>query len=670
MEELPLLQDIAVIIGLSMLVLWASHRIKLPAVIGLLLTGLIAGPYGLGLITAPREVEHLAEIGVIFLLFAIGLEFSFAKLARIRRAVFLGGSLQAGLTILAGVVIAPLFGLPLKEGIFWGFLLALSSTAIVLRLLQESNQYNSPQGQTILAILIFQDLLIVPLILVTPYLAGQGTSDPEALWMLGFKSLVILILVVVSARWVVPWMLYRLVATRSKELFLLAICAIVLSVTWLTHWAGLSLGLGAFLAGLIISESEYSHHALANILPFRDVFSSFFFVSIGMLLDFQFFFHHLPTIGLILLGLIIIKALASIFSVLVLGLGIQVSVMTGLALAQIGEFSFILSKVGLSVGLLREEPYQYFLSASVASLALTPILLSLSNPLSQFLRTLPLPRLIRQGWAAHTLGQSDEHSYNFADHTIIAGFGLTGKILSKAAHAAHAPFVALEMNPETVRRERSKGTPILYGDAGREDCLIQAGIHAAKIVVLAINDPQAIEAAVKLIKEMNPGVWLIVRTTYVRQLKRLYSLGADEVIPAEYETAVEIFGRVLQQYNLPEHEIQAALEEARSDAYNMVRGFKHSRLDLKPYLGDHELMPITLTKESPLIGQTLAETRLRSKYQVTLLAIKRGEVSIPHPSGDERLLEGDHIVLLGCKKDLCIAANIIQATGHEEACRI
>ncbi len=669
MEEIPILQDLAVMLVLSMFVLWASHRLKIPPIIGLLFTGLLAGPYGLQAITEIKGVEHLAEIGVILLLFAIGLEFSFAELARIGRAVFIGGSLQAGLTIGLGLGIASLFEVSWQQGVFWGFLLALSSTAIVLRLQQERHLQNSPQGQTLLAILIFQDLLIVPLILLTPLLGGMENAGGDGLWVLGGKSLVIILFVVVMARWVAPWMLYRLAATRSRELFLLSICSMVLGVTWLTHWAGLSVGLGAFLAGLIISESEYAHFALASITPFRDVFSSFFFISIGMLLDFQFFFSHFPIIFALVVALVLIKALTAAFAVLALGLGLRIGVYVGFGLAQIGEFSFVLSKVGMQYDLLSAETYQYFLAASVASLALTPALLSLGQVLSDRAQRSSLPPLLSKGWNAIPLAEKDQFT-KMENHILIAGFGLTGRILAKAAQAVKAPYLVLEMNPDTVKKERAKGVNIIYGDVGREECLHQAGIAAAKIVVLAINDPKANELAVSLVKQQNPAVWLIVRTHFVTQLERLYGLGADEVIPAEYETALSIFSRILHKYQLPQEEIEEALQEARNGGYGMVRGFRQSRLDLQPFLGDHDLMNVTLTDKSPLVGQTLAQSNLRKQYNLTLLAIRRKGQTIAHPGADDLLLAQDGLLLLGSKKDLCRAADLFHATGHEKACRI
>ncbi len=287
--DIPVLNDIVIIFGLAIAVLFICHRLRVPAVVGFILTGIFVGPYGLGLVKALHEVEMFAEVGVVLLLFTIGIEFSLERLLQIKKSVLVGGSLQVLLTFLATWFIARQFGQSSGEAVFIGFLVALSSTAIVLKLIQERAEVDTPHGRTTLGILIFQDIIIVPMILVTPILAGATGNVWETLFFLLAKGIGIIVLVMVSARWIVPQVLYQIARTRNQELFLLSVIVICLGIAWLTSRVGLSLALGAFLAGLIISESEYSHQALGNILPFRDVFTTFFFVSIGMMLDIGFF---------------------------------------------------------------------------------------------------------------------------------------------------------------------------------------------------------------------------------------------------------------------------------------------------------------------------------------------------------------------------------------------
>jgi CPA2 family monovalent cation:H+ antiporter-2 len=401
--EIPLLNDIVIIFGLAIAVLFICHRFRVPAVVGFLLTGMFVGPYGFGLVKAVHEVEILAEIGIVLLLFTIGIEFSLKKLLQIRKSVLMGGSLQVSLTFLATFFIARWFGQAFGEAVFIGFLVALSSTAIVLKLIQERAEVDSPHGRTTLGILIFQDIIIVPMILATPLLAGATGNLGESILVLLAKGIGIILLVMVSTKWIVPKALYQIARTRNQEIFLLIVVVICLGVAWLTSKAGLSLALGAFLAGLIISESEYSHQALGNILPFRDVFTSFFFVSIGMLLDVGFLFQQPGTIVLITLGVLVLKSIIACFASVLSGFHFRTSILVGLALSQVGEFSFILSRAGVEHGLLAGNIYQMFLAFSVLSMAATPFIITLAPRAADIILRLPLPRrtVIRYPLCSH-----------------------------------------------------------------------------------------------------------------------------------------------------------------------------------------------------------------------------------------------------------------------------
>ncbi|MBV1767821.1 MAG: cation:proton antiporter, partial [Methanobacterium sp.] len=339
---IPLLQDIVVIFGLSVIVLFIFHRIKIPSIAGFFLTGIIAGPNGLGLVSAVGEVQFLAEIGIIFLLFIIGIEFSFEKFSQLKRSVLMGGTLQVVLTFLIVFVIAQNLGVPVNESIFIGFLVSLSSTAIVFKFLQDKNEIDSPQGRISFGILIFQDIIVIPMILFTPLLVGTAGNLGASLFIFSLEGIGIILFTIVSAKWIVPRILYQIARLQSRELFLLSIITIIFAITWLTSTTGLSPALGAFLAGLIISNSEYSHQALGNILPFRDIFASFFFISIGMLLNVNFLIQYSLIIILIVLSILIIKSLIAGIVTAVMGFSLRIMVLVGLMLSQIGEFSFVL----------------------------------------------------------------------------------------------------------------------------------------------------------------------------------------------------------------------------------------------------------------------------------------------------------------------------------------
>ncbi|MBW2005728.1 MAG: cation:proton antiporter [Deltaproteobacteria bacterium] len=644
--EIMLLNDIVVIFGLAIAVLFICHRLRVPAVVGFLLTGILVGPYGLGLVKAVHEVEIFAEIGIVLLLFTIGIEFSLERLLQIRKSVLMGGSLQVLLTFLATLFIARRFGQAFGEAILIGFLVALSSTAIVLKLLQERAEVDSPHGRTTLGILIFQDIIIVPMILVTPLLAGAIGNLGESVLILLAKGIGIILLVFVSAKWIVPRVLYQIARTRSRELFLLSVIVICLAVAWITSSAGLSLALGAFLAGLIISESEYSHQALGNILPFRDVFISFFFVSIGMLLDVGFLFQQLGTIALIALGVLVLKSIIACFTTVLLGFPFRTSILVGLALSQVGEFSFILSKAGVEHGLLAGNNYQMFLACSVLSMAATPFLMTLAPRIADIILRLPLPKRLISGFYP----VSEIKVKGQKDHLIIIGFGVNGRNVARAARVTGIPYVIIEMNPETVRNEQTEGEPIYYGDATQEAVLQHADIRDAMVVIVAIADCAATRRITEIIRRLNPEVHLIVRTRYLQELKPLYELGADEVIPEEFETSVEIFTRVLAKYLIPRDEIEKIVAEVRSDGYEMFRSLSKessSFSDLKLQLPDVEISTLRVAERSPLVGKSLAETELRKKYGVTVLAIRRNSQILSNPNANIPFWANDELFVLG-----------------------
>jgi CPA2 family monovalent cation:H+ antiporter-2 len=668
--EIPLLNDIIIIFGLSIVVLFICHRFRVPTIVGFLLTGILAGPHGLRLIEAVHEVEILAEVGVVLLLFTIGIEFSLKNLLRIKKSVLLGGSLQVLLTILAAFVIVRYFGQGLGEAVFIGFLVALSSTAIVLKLVQERAEVDSPHGRTSLAILIFQDVIIVPMILFTPLLAGTAGNVTESLLVLAAKGIGIILLVLVCTRWVVPQVLYQITRTRNSELFLLSVIVIGLGVAWLTFQAGLSLALGAFLAGLIISESEYSHQALGSILPFRDVFTSFFFVSIGMLLDIGFLFQQPGLILLVASAVLVLKAIIAGSVTILLGFPLRTGILVGLALSQVGEFSFILSKTGLAHGFLAGDVYQVFLSVTVLTIAATPFIIALAPRMADVVLRLPLPSRIKSG----LYPVREVEKIGKQDHLVIIGYGVNGRNLVRAAKAGGIPYVIIEMNPEVVRYEKEKGESIYYGDATQEAVLKHADIENARIVVVAINDPAATRRITESVRKLNAKVHLIVRTRYLQEIEPLYELGADEVIPEEFETSVEIFTRVLMKYLIPRDEIERFVAEVRSDAYEMFRSLPErsaSFSDLKLHLPDIEISTFRVSEKSPVVGHSLARIELRKKYGVTLLAIRRNSEVLSNPGGNIKLCANDILFLLGPPDRIAAAMRLFCDTDNaaREECR-
>lgn len=645
--NIPLLNDIIVIFALSIGVIFLCQKLSIPSVVGFLLTGVLAGPYGLGLINDIEAVEAMADLGIILLLFTIGIEFSLGQLMQIRRSVLLGGSLQVILTITAAALIMSRLGFPTGQAIFVGCLLSLSSTAIVLKVMQDRSEIDTPHGRNVLGILIFQDLIIIPIMLFTPLLAKNNFSaalSNSSLLLLG-KVILVLALVYISARWIAPFLLQQIARQRNRELFLISIVTMALAVAWLTSSIGLSISLGAFLAGLIISESEYSHQALGSILPFRDVFTSIFFVSVGMLFSIQDFAAQPLVFTGAALAVLFGKALIAGMVVIALGFPLRTAILSGLALGQVGEFSFILSSYGLDYGLLSNNFYLYFIIVSVLTMALTPFSIALAPTVARWTLKLPLPARLKGVGAG-----LDSVETSIKDHLVIIGCGVNGRNLARAAAASGIPYVILEMNPDLVKSARLTGEPVYYGDATQYEVLRQVNVSGARVVVVAISDAAATVRICDLIRKASPGVHLIVRTRYIQEIEALYRVGVNEVIPEEYETSIEIFTLVLRKYLVPRVDIENFISEVRSDGYDMLRSLSKKSPtfnDIKLHFHDAEIANMRVEAHAPAAGKTLAEIELRSKYGVSLLLIQRGQETIINPDGYTVLQEEDQAVLLG-----------------------
>ncbi|HOI15462.1 MAG TPA: cation:proton antiporter, partial [Geobacteraceae bacterium] len=543
--EYALLQDMEILFGLAVTTVILFRRLMFPSIIGFLAAGILAGPHTLGLIKNIHQVEQMAEIGVVLLLFTIGIEFSLKELMRIKHLVLLGGGLQVGLTILLTALVGVAFHFSVQQSIFFGFLVALSSTAILMKLLMDAGETDAPHGKMSMGILIFQDFCVVPLMLFVPFLSGGGDGLTGIL-NVSAKAAAVVVVAHYGARFLVPWIFGQVVKVRSRELFLLTILFIGFGTAWITAQVGLSLALGAFIAGLAISESEYSHQALGDIMPFRDAFMSLFFISVGMLLDPAVLLKHPLLIASLVVTIILIKTLVTTGAAMSLGISMRIALISGLALAQIGEFSFVLCQSGLKAGLLTPEVYQIFLAASVATMGLTPFCLKYSAPVAERVAAV-FPRALTRGRGVLA---RREHRMTISDHVVIVGYGLNGRNLARVLNHFKIDHVVIETNPFTVKTERKKGTHIIFGDGSGSEILSHANIERARIIVIAISDAASSRRIAAQARQMNPGIHVIVRTRYILEMEPLYKLGVNEVIPEEFETSIEILSRVLRNYLL------------------------------------------------------------------------------------------------------------------------
>jgi len=649
--EYEFLKSLEVIFIASAAVILLLYKLKIPSLIGFIIAGIIIGPHGVGLIKDTHFIEILAEIGVILLLFTIGIEFSMAKLLRIKKAVLGGGGSQVMLTIAASAGLTYLAIGHVNKSIFFGFLYALSSTAIVLKLLAERGEIDSPHGHTMVGILIFQDLCIVPLMLLIPVLAGDSIDVMDVAMQMGTAAFIIA-LVLLSAKWIVPALLHQVVRTKSRELFLTTIILLCLGIALLTSRFGLSLALGAFLAGLIISESEYAHQALADILPFKDSFIGLFFVSIGMLMNLEFVFDNSIIIAEVVALIFALKIITGTSSALLIGNPPRTAILAGLGLAQIGEFSFVLAIAGKAVGLIGEDFYQIFLSSSVVTMIVTPFLLNAAPSASEWIAARPLMQKLA---GKRKVFEGDGAPRKRHDHVIIVGFGLNGKNLANVLKEAEIPYVVLEMNSDTVREMRKKGEPIHYGDGTSKEILHKMGIEKARLLVIAISDPISTRRIVSIARQSNRDVYIIVRTRYLIEVDELNKLGADEVIPEEFETSIEIFSRVLHRYSFPRNAILDMVNKIRSNSYTAFRNVELPRrnlFDKYEWLPEIEIDGYRINEGAHLIDRTIKELQIRKKTGVTIIAVRRGKTVISNPEPDFVLKQGDYILFTGDRENM------------------
>jgi CPA2 family monovalent cation:H+ antiporter-2 len=651
-----LLLDIVVIFAMAVLAAVVCHRLRLPSSIGLLMAGVLAGPELLGLIRNVHEIELLAEIGVVLLLFVIGLEISVADVKRLKRQFTVGGSSQFfGTALVVGLGLLGL-GLTPQQSVYLGFVIALSSTAIVLRLLQEQAQLETPQGRAVLATLIYQDIGVVPVMLMAPLLAGGGAGAAGAgNGLAAIASLIGRIVIVAvfgytAYRWAVPWVLERITRTRSSEAFLLGVFMLCVGIAVFTQSLGLSLALGAFLAGFILSESDYSHQAVAAMLPFRDVLMSLFFVSIGMLLDIDYLLRHPLQNGLLTLAVVVIKPLVGIGSGLLQGLPLRGAVLAGMALGQVGEFSLVATKAAVGTGLLGSEIFQMVLDVAVLSMVLTPLLVAAAPRLADRLSRSPLARLQRRSLGPAGGEGGGESRPSYFGHVLIIGFGVTGHNLAHSARRSDVPYAVLDTNAAIVRQGLANGEPIHYGDASQAPILELVHAGNARAIVVVIDDAAGARRIVELARRIAPDAYILVRSRYLREVEPLLALGADEVIADELEVSIEVFSRVLSRMLVPRDDIQRLIGEVRGEWRQMARGLAAEATsvpDLRVAVPDLATHTLRLTPGSPLVGHTIASCGLRHSQGVTVLAITRHGTPLANPSGDTGLEAGDVLFVIG-----------------------
>jgi CPA2 family monovalent cation:H+ antiporter-2 len=645
------LTEIAVVMAVAVAAALLLRRLAVPPVVGFILAGIAIGPAGLGLVADRDKIEIVAEVGVMLLLFMVGLKISLRDLWRMRATVLGGGGLQYGATALAISALARALGLAWPEAIAWGLAAGLSSTALVIWLLEDRGETSNPVGRTAVGVLLFQDLAVIPVMLALPLLAGRGGSAREVAFIAA-ESVAVVAGVIVAARFVVPWLFARIVATRSRELFTLSIVLIALGTAVLLGEFGVSMALGAFLAGMVISESEYVAQIVADMTPLRDVFNSLFFVSIGMLLDLDLWLERPGLLAGLVATVIVGKALIATLAILPAVRSLGTAAASGMALAQIGELGVVVAAEASILGLGSDSVSAMFLAVTVPTMVATPFVLRAAGPLARWVESRrPGPTPVVTG----------DEGRELDDHVIVVGFGINGRNVTRALTALDVPHVVIDLNAAAIREITAGGGRAVYGDATREAVLYAAGVSRARGLIAALPDAAATRQVVAAVRRLSPEVTILARTRYILEVEPLEELGADQVIPEEFETSIELTARVLQLYDASEAMVRRERQALRAAHYGALRGMEPAdgvpTMDALRMAADVGRVEIQAGCHAD--GCSLRRLDVRQHTGATVVAIDRDGALQPNPSPDLELQAGDVLVVYGTGEQFAAVRDLV-----------
>ena len=647
------LQLVLILLLAAVLVVIVFRLLKLPALIGYLLVGVAIGPRGLGLIPDTGGTRGLAEFGVVFLMFSIGLEFSLARLATMRRIVFGFGASQVALTLAVVVAAALGAGADWRAGVVLGGAIAMSSTAIVSKMLAEKLELNTLHGRQVIGVLLFQDLAVVPLLILIPALAQHPAELGAELMLALLKAAVVLsILLYLGQRPMRAW--FHLVARqKSSELFVLNVLLITLGLAYVTEFAGLSLALGAFVAGMLISETEYRYQVEGDIKPFRDVLLGLFFVTVGMKLDIPLVLGNLQWVALALLALIVLKALLIAGLSRLFGSDTGAALRTGLDLAQGGEFGFVLLSLAAPLNLVPEAALQTALAAMVLSMLAAPFIIERSEHIVR--------HVSGADWLARAMEVHNVAVQSMAvdQHVVVCGYGRSGQNLARLLDQEGIGFIALDVDPKRVREAAAAGEHVVYGDAARREVLVAAGLLRARALVISVADSALALRILAQVRELRPGLPVVVRTLDDTDLDRLREAGAGAVVADIMEGSLMLAGHALVLLGVPFNRVLRRIRDARAQHYSLLRGYFHGATDALEDAAHKEqklLHSVLITPGAAAIGRTLEDLAL-ARCEVEVKAVRRRNVYAQAPQPHARIEAGDVLVLLGSEQD-CAAAEM------------
>ena len=659
MDGLNFFTQLIIILGFSIPVIYIFNKIKLPSIIGFLITGIIIGPFGLKLIDDTAGIQFMAEIGVAFLLFTIGIEIQLSRFLKHLSEILLTGGLQILCTFFVGFAVGLAMQLSVSQSVFIGFILAHSSSALILKILKDRSDEDSPQGRISIGVILFQDVMVVPMMLLIPFLAGD--SGPDALmiiWKL-VKSILIIVIILVAARYVIPFVLERLVNMNMRDVLVIASVVITMGIAWITESLGLSLAIGAFLAGLALSDTDFTHQIISDINPFRDVFLSVFFVAFGMILNLDFLRANTGYILLTSLVIILIK-FAIVFSLVkLLQYPLRVALLSGVMLSQIGEFSFVLASQGFKSSIISNDIYQTFIGASVLTFMVTPLLVSTVYYV-----------LNRKNSFDVTQDAKPDSCVNVSNHVIICGMGLNGRNLVRVLKDTAINYVVIDLNFQKIKKAKSKGDKItIWGDASNVEILRRASVKDARVMVIAISDRFLTKTCLSNAKALNPNLHVIVRTKYVADIESLLALGADDVIPEEFETSIQIFSRVLKMFHIPNSIILTHGNIIRNKSYGVFRDVRYTQEafdQISQLLAQGTIETYFIAAGNPIVGQSIRDVNLRAQSGAMIINIIRDNQTITNPPGEFVFQAADQLVLFGSHSAIDLGLKILDGNPYDD----
>ena len=655
---------LVVLLAIACAVLFFLTRLRLPPVVGYLVSGVLLGPYGLGLISGSEPVRHLAEIGVLLLMFTLGLEFDMTSFRRFRDVVLGGGSLQILLTLVTAMVAGALLGWPLRTALFLGCIMALSSTAVVLKSLMRHGLLDTLPGRLTVGILILQDLSVVPMMILLPI--GGGSAGEVTLSLAGAvaRAALLLGLTFLLMQYVMPRLLHVIASARSPELVLLSTLTTCFGMAWLSHLMGVSYALGAFLAGLILGGSEYAQQMTADLGPFREVLTGIFFVAMGMLLDPGFAFANWVPVTVVLAIILIAKTAITTAAVSGFGYPMAVSLQVGINLAQIGEFSFLIALLGLQNGLITQDFYQVAIAASVVSMITAPVMTRLSSSIASVATRAAAG--LGAPWGRAAGGDGPESGPAMEGHIVVLGYGTVGRTLGEVLLTHTIPFTALEIDPILVGQARRAGHPVRYGDASSEEMLRRAGLPSARTLVVTLPDHVLERAVLRTARRLNPEIHILARGRRGAEDDELYRDGADEVVHEAFEVGIEFLARILRRLNVPKQAIERHLGRLRGGRYEVFRREDFTPLPLGDVRRSFDALRVEfleIPRGSPLAGRSLRDAGVREATGALIVAVIREGRVIASPEAWFVLQENDTILVSGAGEQVAEVEKLVVASA-------